>query len=99
MRVTEAAKCPTCKAVGELILSQRAVSPKYKVTVDVAVYDCAKELCLQRGKRWLVESDLNGEVIGRDHGPRGTEKDFESRPEASSKGKIYLEEQLGEEIE
>ena len=73
--IEEAAKCSVCGKVGEVIISQ----PTYDANgleIDVAVYGCPETLCLQSGKRWVVQSDNQGNVPIRNHGPRGLDKDF-----------------------
>ncbi len=99
MRIDEAARCETCGVVGEVIISQRIESPSTREPMDVAVYCCVNSLCLNLNFRWVVQSNMQGEVIERERGTRGHDKEFPNRSsEALSRGKRYLEEILSEEI-
>ncbi len=98
MKIHEAAKCRTCKYDGELIISQPSISPSTREPVDLAVYECRNELCLDYQWRWIVQSDEEGNVPERDHGPRGVDKDFPRlSSEALSKGRAVVEEAIGKE--
>jgi len=100
MRLDEAARCVVCDKVTFLITSVRLVSPSTGGPMDVAVYECQNVLCLNKGWRFVVQSDLNGEVVQRASGERGRDKEFPKKPQSAySEGRIKLEEALGREYD
>ena len=77
--MSQAAKCPRCNNVGELVYKGRnKANPNY---TDYQ-YECKTAVCPWVGTRWLVQEDDEGNIPERDR----TVKSFPQLPELSPEG-------------
>lgn len=93
--IEEAAKCPKCGKEGKIKQAVRNAMDTMtgkRTGDDVVVYICDTEICTWYNTGWVVQSDKNGNVYERNHGPRGIDKQFPAMtPDQLSRGRAEVE--------
>lgn len=93
-------KCPYCKR--QMIVHQQSSvrDPHGGDQLILIVYHCETKDCRWEGTGRFVTTDVRGNLVTRDSGSRGVDKDFpKMSDDRLSAGKRQVEEYLGKRIE
>lgn len=91
--------CPSCNQTMTEKKREFAKNSDNETVINIA-FTCDTEGCEWEGTGRAVTTDMRGNVFQRNMGPRGMDKDWPKlSPDALFRGKVALEEILGERIE